>query len=143
MKYFLFILFSLFLLQSSYADSTDTELKYDKVSIGYIPSRNASFKGEPHAALEAKALIHHKNKEIEHFFIALNNLASEGITDNATQFHQPTKYIEAVFQGKSVRLSFVGDSNLNKFSHYEKQWKLLHNELYEYLTKDISPDSAN
>jgi len=142
MKYFYIVLISLFLLQSSYADSIDIKLKYDKVSIGYIPSRGAIIKGEPHVIIEAKTLTQHKNKKIDNFFIALNNVASEGITDNATRFHQPTNYIEAIFQGKRVRLFFVGDSNLDKFSHYEKQWKLLHNEIYEYLNKEISPNES-
>lgn len=140
MKYFYTLLISLFILQPSYAESVDTKLKYDEVSIGYIPSRGSSFKGEPHIILEARALAHHKNKEIENFFIALNNLASEGITDNATRFHEPTKYIEIIYQGKVIRLFFSGDSNLDKFRRYETQWKLLHSEIYKYLNAEISPD---
>ncbi len=140
MKYSYIVLFGLFLLQPSYADTVDTKLKYDEVSIGYIPSRGASYKGKPHTVLEAKSLTHHKNVEIEEFFIALNNLASKGITDNATQFHEPTIYIEAIYQGKRVRLFFSGDSQLDKFSHYEQRWKSLHKMIYEYLNKEISPN---
>jgi len=140
MKYFYIVLFSLFLLQPSYAGTVDTELKYDKVSIGYIPSRGASYKGKPHTILEAKPLIHHKNSDIEEFFIVLSNLASKRITDNATQFHKPTIYIEAIYQGKRVRLFFSGDSQLDKFNHYEQRWKSLHKMVYEYLNKEITPD---
>jgi len=145
MKYFnlILIFLSLFILSPSYADSKDTKLEYDKVSTGYIPARYASRKGEPHATLGAKALTHHKNNEIERFFIQFNKLASEGITDNATQFHLPTTYIEAIFQGERIRLFFGGDSNLDKFRHYEKRWKVLHKEVYEYLIKEISPNNAN
>ena len=143
MKYFNFVLISLLLLSSSYADSADIEPKYDQVSIGYIPARGAITKGEPYVTIEANTLAHHNNREIEKFFSSLNKLASEGITDNATQFHQPTKYIEAVFKGERVRLFFSGDSNLDKFSHYEKRWKLLHEEIYEYLSIEISPDKGS
>ena len=140
MKYFYVILFGLFLFQPSYAGAVDTKLKYDEVSIGYIPSRAASYKGKPHTVLEGKSLTHHKNMEIEEFFIALSNLASEGITDNATQFHEPTIYIEAIYQGKRVTLFFSGDSQLEKYSHYEQRWKLLHKAIHEYLNKEISPN---
>jgi len=139
MKYYYIVLMGLFLLQPSYADSSDSKLNYDKVSIGYIPSRVASFKGEPHVILEAKSLVHHKSREIEKFFIALNTVASEGITDNATQFHKPTTYIEAIYQGKRVRLFFSGDSRLDKFSRYEKQWRMHHSKIYTYLNSEISP----
>jgi len=140
MKYFHIVLFSLFLLQPAYADTNDTKLKYDKVSIGYIPSRSASHKGKPHIVSEAASLTHHKNAEIEEFFIAINNLASNGITDNSTQSHKPTIYIEAIYQGERVRLFFSGDSHLDKFSHYEQHWKSLHKMIYEYLNKEISPN---
>ena len=140
MKYFYVILFGLFLLQPTYAGAVDTKLKYDEVRIGYIPSRSASYKGEPHTVLAAKSLTHHKNIEIEEFLIALSSLASRGITDNATQFHEPTIYIEAIFQGERVRLFFSGDSQLEKYSHYEQRWKSLHKAIYEYLSKEISPD---
>jgi len=143
MKYFNLILLSSLILLPSYADSSDVKLEYDQVSIGYIPSKYASMKGDPYTTLVAKALTHHKNKEIEKFFIQLNKLASEGITDNATRFHKRTKYIEAVFQGKRVRLFFAGDSNLDKFRHYEERWKVLHKKIYEYLIKEISPNNSN
>ena len=140
MKYFYIILFGLFLLQPSYADVVDTELEYDEIRIGYIPSRAASFKGEPHTVFEAKSLIHHKNTEIGQFLIALSNLASKGITDNATKFHEPTIYIEVIYQGESVRLFFSGDSQLEKYHHYEQSWKSLHKVIYDFLNKDISPN---
>ena len=140
MKYFYIASLGLFLLQPSYAAAVDTELKYDEVSIGFIPSRSASYKGEPHKALRAKSLTHHKNAEIEKFFIALNDLASKGITDNATQFHEPALYIEAIYQGKSVRVSFSGDSQIEKYSRYEQHWKSLHEMIYEYLVQEISPN---
>ena len=142
MKYYYIVFAGMIFLQSSYAYSVDTKLEYDKVSIGYIPSRTASYKGEPNTTLESRTSTHHKNKEIERFFIALNNLATEGISDNATRFHQPTKYIEVIYQGNRVSLFFSGDSKLDKFSHYEKQWKLLHGEIYEYLINKISPNRA-
>lgn len=141
MKYYYIVFAGVFFLQSSYADSVDTKLEYDKVSIGYIPSRTASYKGEPHTTLESRTSAHYKNKEIERFFIELNKLATEGISDNATQFHQPTKYIEAIYQGKRVSLYFSGDSKLDKFGRYEKQWKLLHGEVYKYLNNKISPNN--
>lgn len=145
MKYFNLILLSLFLLllQPSYAESKDIKLdnyKYDEVSIGYIPARYASSQGEPQATLVARVLTHHRNKEIEKFFTQLNKLASAGTTDNATHFHQPTKYIEAIFQGERVRLFLVSGSNLEKFKHYEKSWKVLHSKMYEYLIQEISPN---
>ena len=139
LKYFYITLFGVFLLQPSYVGADDTELKYDEVRIGYIPSRVASYKGEPQTVLEAKTLTHHKNTEIEEFFVALSNLASDGITDNATQFHKPTIYIEAMFQGKSVSLFYSGDSQIEKYSDYEQRWKLLHKAIYEYLNREISP----
>ncbi len=140
MKYFYITLFGLTLFQPAYAGTVDTELEYDEVRIGYIPSRTASYKGKPHTVLEAKSLAHHKNAEIEEFFIVLSNLASKGTTDNATQFHEPTIYIEVIFQGESVRLFFSGDSHLEKYSRYEKSWKSLHKSIYEFLSKEISPD---
>ena len=140
MKYCHVILLSLFLLPPSYTGAVDAKLEYDEVRIGYIPSRAASYQGKPHVALEAKSLIHQKNMEIEKFFIALSSLASKGITDNATRFHEPTIYIEAIYQGERVRLFFSGDSQLDKFSHYERRWKSLHEKLYEYLNKEVSPN---
>ncbi len=140
MKYYCIILFGLFLLQPTFAGAVDTKLNYDEVSIGYIPSRVESYKGKPHTVLEAKSLTHHKNMEIEEFFIALSKLASKGITDNATHFHEPTIYIEATYQGKRVTLFFSGDSRLEKYSHYEQRWKSLHKAIYEYLNKEISPN---
>lgn len=140
MKYFYIILFSLFIVQPSYAGTVKEKLKYDEISIGYIPSRGASYKGKPHKTFTAKSLVHHKNKEIKDFFITLSDLASEGITDNATRFHEPTLYIEVIFQGKSVRLFYSGDSKLAKYRHYEQRWKLLHKRLHEYLDREISPD---
>lgn len=140
MKYFYITLFSLTLFQPMYAGALDTELEYDEVRIGYIPSRTASYKGKPHTVLEAKSLTHHKYAEIEEFFVTLSNLASKGITDNATKFHEPTIYIEVIFQGVGVRLFFSGDSHIEKYSHYEQSWKSLHESIYEYLSKEISPD---
>ena len=140
MKYIYIILLGLFLLPPSYADVVDTELEYDEVRIGYIPSRTASFKGEPHKVFEAKSLIHHKNTELEEFFISLSNLASKGVTDNATKFHEPTIYIEVIHQGESVRLFYSGDSQLEKFRHYEQSWKSLHKAIYELLSKELSPN---
>ena len=140
MKNFYIMSFGLFLLQPSYADVVDTELEYDEVRIGYIPSRTASYKGEPHKVFEAKSLIHHKNTEIEEFFISLSDLASEGITDNATKFHEPTMYIEVIYQGEAVRLFYSGDSELEKYRHYEQSWKSLHKATYEFLSKELSPN---
>lgn len=140
MKDFYIILFGLFLLQSSYADVVDTELEYDEVRIGYIPSRVASFKGEPHKIFEAKSLIHHKKTEMEEFFVSLRNLASKGITDNATKFHEPTIYIEVIYQRDSIRLFYSGDSQLEKYRDYEQSWKSLHKAIYEFLSKELSPD---
>ena len=140
MKYFYIILFGLFLLPHSYADVVETELEYDEVRIGYIPSRTASYKGEPHKVFEAKSLIHHKNTEIEEFFIASSNLASKGVTDNATKFHEPTIYIEVIFQGESVRLFYSGNSQLEKYRDYEQSWKSLHKATYEFLSKELSPN---
>ncbi len=140
LKYFYITLFGVFLLQPSYVGADDAELKYDEVRIGYIPSRVASYKGEPQTVLEAKTLTHHKNTEIEEFFILQSNLASKGVTDNATKFHEPTIYIEAIFQGKRVSLFYSGDSQLEKYSDYEQRWKLLHKAIYEYLNREISPN---
>jgi hypothetical protein len=140
MKYFYITLFGLTLLHPAYAGAVDTELEYDEIRIGSIPSRSASYKGKPHTVLEAKSLAHHENTEIEEFFIAISDLASKGITDNATRFHEPTIYIEVVFQGESVRLFFSGDSHLEKYSLYEQSWKSLHKSIYEYLNKEISPN---
>lgn len=140
MKYFFATLFGLALFLPAYAGAVDTELKYDEVRIGYIPSRSASYKGKPHTVLEAKSLIHHENTQIEEFFIALGNVASKGITDNATRFHEPTVYIEAIFQGKSVRLFFSGESDVDRYRHYEQSWKSLHKSIFEYLSKELSPD---
>lgn len=140
MKYLLILLLGLFLVPFSQADSGKPGPQYDSVSIGFIPSRAAHHKGEPHVVLEAKTLALHKNAEIEKFFTAMNELASEGRTDNATQFHQPTLYIEAICQGKRVRLFFSGDSHRDKFRHYEEQWKTLHGEVFKYLNKRVSPN---
>jgi hypothetical protein len=140
MKYLHVLLIGLCFVQSSQAYSGNPKLEYDSVSIGHIPSKVAHHQGVPHVVLEAKALAHHKNNDIEKFFIALNDLASEGRTDNATQFHVPTIYIEAIYQEKRVRLFFSGDSNLDKFKRYEKQWKLLHSEIFKYLNTEVSPN---
>jgi len=141
MKFLIIFAFCLLLIQLSLADTASPELSNDTVSIGFVPARYDVFiKGEPYIVLEAKVLATHKNKEIENFFIALNKLASEGRTDNATQFHQQTVYIEAIYQGKRVRLFFSGDSHLDKYNHYEKQWKLLHGEIFKYLNGRVSPN---
>lgn len=140
MKYLHVLLIGLCFVQYSQADSGNPKQEYDSVSIGHIPSKGAHHKGVPHVVLEAKTLAHHKNNDIEKFFIELNDLASEGRTDNATQFHVPTMYIEAIYQGKRVRLFFSGDSKLSKFSLYEKQWKLLHSEMFKYLNTKVSPN---
>jgi hypothetical protein len=140
MKNLYIILFGLFLLQPSYADVVDTELEYDEIRIGYIPSRVASFKGEPHKIFEAKSLIHHEKTEIAEFFVSLSNLASKGITDNATKFHEPTIYIEVIYQRESVRLFYSGDSQLEKYRDYEQSWKSLQKAIYGFLSKELSPD---
>ena len=142
MKKICALLISLFFITFSYAESVVQKIDEDSVSIGYIPSREAHRKGELVVVLEAKTRASHKNKEIEKIFTDLSNLASEGVTDNATQFHKRTMYIDAFYQGKRVRLFFSGDSQLDKFSHYEKKWKLLHDEIYHHLSEKISPNKA-
>jgi len=133
MKYLNFILVSLLMLGPAYAGSEGVLPKYDKVVIGYVPAKSASIHGAPYVTLEAKVLKHHKSRDIERFFVRLNKLASEGITDNATRLHKATKYIEATFQGESIRLFFSGDTGLNKFKQYEEKWQILYNEIYDYL----------
>lgn len=127
--------------QLSQAAPTTPQPAFDSVSIGFIPSKGAHHKGALHVNLEAKTLAHHKSIEIEKFFTALSQLAAEGTTGNATEFHQPTMYIDAVFQGQRVRLFYAGDSKLAKFSRYEKQWKILHGEIFRYLNPHISPET--
>ena len=124
-------------MHPSHAASDSQKLQYDSVAIGAIPSRAASFAGKPSTKLEAKVLVHHKNKEIELLFVALNKLALEGITDNATRFHQPTKYLEVIYQGESIRLFYSGKSALEKFKDYEYRWRLLHGQIYAFLNSDI------
>lgn len=138
---FALLIVGLCFFQLSQSEPAARQPEYDSVSIGYIPSKGAHHKGVPHVSLEAKTLAHHKSIEIEKFFTALSQLASEGRTDNASEFHEPTIYIDAVFQGKRVRLFFSGDSKLDKFNRYEKQWKLLHGEIFQFLNPKISPDA--
>ncbi|NOX76630.1 MAG: hypothetical protein GXP17_08495 [Gammaproteobacteria bacterium] len=138
MKYIFAIILSLFVAQFLYAEADDVDLKYDKVSVGYIPTRGLAFNGEPYKIFEARTLAKHKNADIAHFFMVLDHLASEGVTDNATQLHEPAQYIEAIFQGKRVRLFYMGESNLEQFKHYERQWTLLHEKIYSYLNDGIS-----
>jgi len=138
MKKLILFIISLYALPlCSYADAKS--VLYDTVRIGHIPSRGEIFKGAPYIALEANVLSQHKNADIHHFFTALKNIADEGVTDNATQFHQPVVFLEVVYQGERVRLSYSGASTLAKFKVYEDVWKLLHSEMYHYLTKDIKP----
>ena len=131
MKYLNFMLISLLMLGPAYAVSEGIIPEYDKVVIGYIPAKYAS--DAPYVTLEAKVLKHHKNRDIERFFVQLNKLASEGISDNATRLHKATKYIEVTFQGKSVRLFFSGDTGLDQFKQYEEKWQMLHDEIYNYI----------
>lgn len=116
-----------------------TTASYDSVSIGYIPSRHASFTGTPHTLLEAKSLSHHKNEAIHRFHDQLAKLASQGIKGNATQMHEPTRYIETVYQGQRIRLFYSGDTGLARFQEYEQQWKVLWLAIYQFLSRDISP----
>ena len=113
---FALLIVGLCFVQLSQSEPATRQPEYDSVSIGYIPSKGAHHEGALHVGLEAKTLAHHKSIEIEKFFTALSQLASEGRTDNATEFHGPTIYIDAVFQGKRVRLFFSGDSKLDKFN---------------------------
>jgi len=140
MNRFLFIpIFILVIHLPVYAGKTSEKDKYDSVSIGYIPARGAYFKGEPMKSLVAKSSSRHINPEIENFFNSLNALATGGVKDNATRFHQPAIYLDVVYKGKRARLFYRGDSNLEKYSDYERQWKELHNRMFKYLTREMTP----
>jgi len=138
MNFFRPFLLILLFIPVAQAGTGSAGLKYDSVSIGYIPSRGASFKGEPHVILEGRSLAHHKNPQIREFFVALKKLAAEGRTDNATQFHEPTQYLDVVYQGERVRLFYSGATHLEKFARYEGRWKSLHREIYRFLNRRIS-----
>lgn len=140
MKHLHFLLICLCFTQYSLADTSNLKFEYDSVRIGHIPSKDAHHNGEPHVTLEAKVLAHHQNRDIKSLFMALSNLAAEGRTDNATQFHAPTVYIEAIHQGKQVRLFFSGNSNLSNLRHYEQQWKLLHGSILKYINTKITSE---
>ena len=138
---FALLIVGLCFFQLSQSEPAARQPEYDSVSIGNKRLRSGCLAFAPHVSLEAKTPAHHKSIEIEKFFTALSQLASEGRTDNASEFHEPTIYIDAVFQGKRVRLFFSGDSKLDKFNRYEKQWKLLHGEIFQFLNPKISPDA--
>jgi len=140
MKFHTFLLVGLVFLLPVETQAAENKIKDDKITIGYIPAKYAFHKGEPTIVLEAKTLAHHHNKDIGGFFEALSKLASEGVTDNATEFHQPTVYLNAVYQGKSITLYNSGESKLEKFKHYEQEWTRLHRSIYSYLIKKIAPD---
>lgn len=139
MRLFLFLVLCFTPAHYLIAGSSDVDLQYDKISIGFIPSRGESFSGQPYKTIEARSLTHHKNKKIASFYKSLSDIAAEGITDNATQFHQPTRYLEAVYQGQNIRLFYTGDTGQEKYKNYEDLWKLLHREMYDYITIHLTP----
>jgi len=122
-----------------FADVAQDKSKYDLIRIGHIPPRYAFFKGEPMTTLESKSSNRHDNLEMKALFTALKALNDKGIRDNATEFHQNTVTLTAVYKGEMVHLLYSGDSNLEKFRAYEKDWKALHQKFFQYLTRKIAP----
>ncbi len=110
----------------------------DYVKISFIPSRGAFFKGVPGNDLQASTSSRHSNAEIRAFHSRIKAIADSGITDNATQFHQPIVYIETKVQGERVRVSFTGGGGQPKFADYERRWRALHGDVYRYLIREIA-----
>ncbi|MCB1053079.1 MAG: hypothetical protein H6510_02595 [Acidobacteria bacterium] len=110
----------------------------DYVRIGYIPSRGAFMKGEATKILEANSLSFNHNASIKAFYDRMQTLAEAGVIDNATEFHQPTIYLEAMVDGQRIRLSWSGPTNQEKFRVYEREWRKLYADVHTYLI-DFSP----
>lgn len=117
--------------------------KHDYVKIGYIPARYDAYAGSPYKSLKAEAAStsFNKKQEIKSFYEKLKLVASRGITSNSTRLHMPAVYLEAKYKGDRVRLSYCGETNINKFKEYEAKWHHLHDELFSYLTYEISPNN--
>ncbi|MCB1044610.1 MAG: hypothetical protein KDC35_16835 [Acidobacteria bacterium] len=124
---------------SSIMLGTLQEAQHDYVMIGYIPSRGAAFKGEPYKKLQAEVLAFHKRDEVKELFDALQEVAKSGVTDNATRFHEPVIYLEVMWQGDRVRLSYSGPSQVDRYRSYEQKWLILHQRFFEYLSAELVP----
>ena len=119
------------------------ETAYDEISIGFIPSRYASYNGEAHTVMQAKVLSHFENQKFENLFNKIKSISKLGITENVTQFHQATQYIEAAYKGERIRLFYNGPSENPKFKSYEIKWLKLHEEFYSFLTNNMQPIRKN
>lgn len=116
-----------------------TEAPHDYVQIGFIPARAKAFQGEPYMKMEARVLALHKSDQIKTIFDDIKKVVDGGITDNATQFHQPTIYLDVHFQGESLRIFYSGESGQERFEAYETQWRALHARIYAFLNADLAP----
>ncbi len=112
----------------------------DSIAIGSIPARGAAMSGEPYITLEMSSLAHNNNSDIRQWYERIKALADSGITSNATRFHQPTTYLDAVWQGQQVRVFYVKSEGLEKYSAYEAEWKRLYGELLAELTQRANPE---
>lgn len=152
MRHIVYSLFLLLLFMQAHADEVDkgesTVRSFDDyVKIRYMPSRTGFLKNEPITEFisESRSIIVKNtgkvmstNKSIKRLHERAKQLADRGKTSNQRFFHVSFTKIEISYMGKKISLDYVGKTDVRENRHYERAWRELYQDVYAYLTRDIT-----